>query len=69
MSTAKMSAQRNLNPHAEARLAMVIWSSDYCKQRGGVMDFWDTLSAGQKRQTRELLDKLLLLPREAAHGG
>jgi len=51
--TGKMSesvrATRNLNPHAEARLAMALWGEEYAfKQRGGCMDFWDNLS--ERRQ-------------------
>jgi hypothetical protein len=41
---------RNLNPHAEARLAMAMWSHEYAhEQRGGSMDFWDNLSDQRKR--------------------
>lgn len=52
-------ARRNLNPHAEARMAMVIWSDEYAfTQRGGSMDFWDSLSEGRKRQAKELVDEI-----------
>jgi len=52
-------ALRNLNPHAEARMAMVIWSHEYAhEQSGGSMDFWDSLSEGRKRQTKELVDEI-----------
>lgn len=57
-------AERNLNPHREARLAMVIWGDEYAAQNGGSMDFWDTLSPGRKRQCRELADLLEKAPRE-----
>lgn len=42
-------ARRNLNPHAEARLAMALWSHEYAfEQRGGSMDFWDSRTPAQK---------------------
>jgi len=57
---------RNLNPHAEARIAMVIWSHEYAfEQRGGCVDFWDSLSPWQKRQCVELVDRIISLPRAA----
>lgn len=30
-------SNRNLNPHAEARLAMALWDQEYANQRGGSM--------------------------------
>lgn len=43
-------ARRNLNPHAEARLAMLIWNHEYAyEQKGGCMDFWDSRTPSQKR--------------------
>lgn len=45
--------QRNLNPHAEARLAMFKWGKEYSEQHGGSMDFWDKLSESKKRLCRE----------------
>ncbi len=57
-------SDRNLNPHAEARIAMMIWSHEYAyEQRGGSMDFWDSRTPGQKKQCVEILDKLLASPR------
>ena len=53
-------AQRNMNPHAEARLAMSMWSHEYAhEQRGGCMDFWDSLDARRKRICREVVDGIL----------
>jgi hypothetical protein len=43
------SEKRNLNPTAPAVLAMWRWGEEYAAQRGGVMDFWDTLSESRKR--------------------
>lgn len=50
---------RNLNPHAEARAAMVIWSEEYASQRGGSMDFWDTLPDHRKRLCAKFVDDIL----------
>jgi len=44
---------RNLNPHSEARLAMLVWGEQYSKQNGGCMDFWDNLSESDKNLCRE----------------
>lgn len=41
---------RNLNPTPEARVAMIIWGKEYSEQRGGSMDFWDSLTAQQRRR-------------------
>ena len=52
-------AKRNLNPHAEAIVAMHIWPYEYAhKQRGGSMDFWDSLDDRRKRICRELIERL-----------
>ena len=50
---------RNLNPHKEARAAMWLFSSRYAAQKGGSMDFWDSLSESDKRLCRELVDEIL----------
>lgn len=50
---------RNLNPHAEARLAMAVWGDEYAAQRGGTMDFWDALSPSRKRWCQEQLSKIV----------
>ena len=42
--------RRNMNAIAPARVAMCIWGKRYSEQRGGVMDFWDTLSNSEKLQ-------------------
>lgn len=52
-------AKRNMNPHAEAILAMSWWSEDYAfKQRGGSMDFWDSLPDYKKRLCRDLVKRI-----------
>lgn len=42
--------KRNLNPTAEAIVAMLMWSDEYSKQNGGSMDFYDSLSFARKKQ-------------------
>jgi hypothetical protein len=57
--TEKQRAQRNLSPHAEAILAMCLWSEDYAfKQRGGSMDFWDSLPDWKKKHCRQLVKRI-----------
>jgi len=56
---------RNLNPTAEAIVAMNIWSEEYSKQGGGSMDFWDSLSLGRKRQCKETVDRIIKAKRSA----
>ena len=53
-----MAADRNLNPHKPARLAMVIWGRRYSQQSAGSMDFWDALSDSEKRLASELVDEI-----------
>ena len=53
-------ALRNLSPHAEARLAMALWSFEYAhEQKGGSMDFWDGLSAARKRLCIDVVSEIL----------
>jgi len=53
-------ARRNLNPHAEARLAMALWSHEYAfEQRGGCMDFWDGLTPSRQRLCTEVVSGIL----------
>lgn len=51
--------ERNLRPHAEARLAMCLWGDEYAAQNGGSMDFWDALSSGRKVLCCNLLNTVL----------
>jgi hypothetical protein len=39
---------RNLNAHAAAHVAACLWNERYAHQRDGLMDFWDTLSKGER---------------------
>ncbi|QAZ46802.1 hypothetical protein [Mesorhizobium sp. Pch-S] len=53
-------SERNLNPHAEERLAMALWSEDYAfKQRGGSMDFWDSRTPAQKALCVQIVTGIL----------
>lgn len=52
--------RRNLNPHAEARLAMALWGHEYAhEQRGGSMDFWDNIGANRRRMCVDILNGIL----------
>jgi hypothetical protein len=53
-------AHRNLNPHAEARLAMALWSHEYAfEQKGGSMDFWDSRTPAQQRLCVDIVSEIL----------
>lgn len=39
----------NFNAHAAARVAASIWSEEYAGQKGGMMDFWNTLPKWRKK--------------------
>lgn len=56
--------RRNLNPHKAARVAMAIYGQQYAKQGGGSMDFWDSLTEGEKRTCREILKQIESSPDE-----
>ncbi len=49
---------RNLNPHKPAVAAMCIWGARYASQRGGSMDFWDTLSESEKDTARRVVARI-----------
>ena len=51
--------RRNVNPHKEALFAMYVWGRKYSQQSGGCMDFWDSLSNGDKRICVEGVDTIL----------
>jgi hypothetical protein len=57
--TMKLADARNLNPTPEARLAMLIWGKRYSEQRGGSMDFWDSLTPSEQRICEEGVEKIL----------
>ena len=58
--------KRNLYPHPEAKLAMIVWGDEYAAQNLGCMDWYDRLSDVRKRKCRMALDAIKGLPRE--HG-
>ena len=54
--------RKNTDPHAEAHVAMTLWSNEYCQQNGGTIDFWDALSPERKTYCRELVARIKELP-------
>lgn len=51
--------RRNLNPHAEARLAMAMWSHEYAhEQKGGCMDFWDAIGRQRQQLCVSIIDEV-----------
>lgn len=57
--------RRNLRPHAEARLAMAMWSHEYAhEQRGGSMDFWDAIGERRQRLCIEIVTEILKAEKE-----
>ncbi len=57
-------SDRNLKPHAEAALAMALWSEEYGAQNGGSMDFWDGLSSRRKHLCASIVDRVLYAAHE-----
>ena len=58
-----MSEVRNMNPHAEAEIARILWATKYASQDGGVMDFWDSLGPWGKEYCTYIMNELERLPR------
>lgn len=52
-------SNRNLNPHAEALMAMSLWGDQYSGQLGGCMDFYDSRSRAEKKTCVDLVSKIL----------
>lgn len=53
-------ARRNQHPHAEARLAMAMWSHEYAyEQNGGSMDFWDSIGSSRRSICVSVVDDIL----------
>lgn len=59
--------QRDLNPHMEARVAMLLWNKEYASQTLGSMGFYGSLSNSEKEICKEACDKLLECKREASY--
>lgn len=56
---------RNLRPHKAARVAMILYNERYAfKQKGGSMDFWDSLTSGEQQTCRELVAQIEVAPDE-----
>lgn len=51
-------AQRDLNPHAEARAAMWLFSKNYVASGYGSMKFYDLLAESDKRLCRRMVDDI-----------
>lgn len=49
---------RNLNPTLEARAAMIVWGRIYSEQKGGSMDFWDSLNDYNKRICKLVVEEI-----------
>ena len=45
-------AQRDLDPHKPARMAMWLWGANYAASGLGSMGYWDSLSEGAKETCR-----------------
>ena len=58
--------RENLNPTAEAVIAMNLWCDEYGAQRGGSMDFYENISNERKRRCTELVDRVIAAAK--AHG-
>jgi hypothetical protein len=54
--------KRNSKPTAPARVAMALYNERYAGQRGGSMDFWDTLTAGEQRTCRDIAERVKECP-------
>lgn len=51
-------AQRDLNPHAEARAAMWLFSKNYAASGYGSMRFYDLLAESDKGLCRQMVDDI-----------
>lgn len=58
--------KRNINPTAPALAAMALWNNRYAAQKGGSMDFWDSLSDYEKRTCTELAEQIRKAPMQEA---
>lgn len=58
-------AARNLHPHKAALMAMALYNYCYTyEQRGGSMDFWDSLTDGERDTCRRLVREIEAAPPE-----
>lgn len=49
---------RNFNAHKPAQMAKFLYWDRYGTQYGGVMDFWDTLTEGEKNTCRKCVKEI-----------
>jgi hypothetical protein len=57
--------KRNLNPHQEAQIAMCLYNHRYAfEQRGGSIDFWESLNKSEKLVCREIAARIRRSPKE-----
>jgi hypothetical protein len=57
-----MSGARNLRPTAPALVAIAIFGRRYAGQRGGSMEFWDSLPDADKRLCTEWAERISSAP-------
>lgn len=57
-------ARRDQNPHAPARAAMWLFSSDYANSRLGSMGYWDQLDDRRKDMARACARQIREAPEE-----
>ncbi len=48
-------ARRNLNPSKEAIAGRWLYHKRYAEQRGGTMDFYDSLTASEKKNCKQMV--------------
>jgi hypothetical protein len=51
--------RENLRPTPEARAAMHLYGDEYAAQKGGSMDFWETLPPYKRRRCEDLVHEIL----------
>jgi hypothetical protein len=51
-------AQRDLNPHKAARMAMWLWGAHYAASGKGSMGYWDSLSESARETCRRAVAEI-----------
>lgn len=49
---------RNLNGHAASHVTASLYNERYAAQGGGLMDFWDSLTRGEKRTCARIAEDI-----------
>jgi hypothetical protein len=65
----KAMAQRDLNPHKPARMAMWLWSASYAASGKGSMGYWDSLSESAKKTCRSAVAEIEAARAEEENAG